>query len=457
MVEFVYILKNKFLVIFLCDIIPIVNNNANRLNSSLEDRMQVYRIPIRPQYKRRRRIKKPNNFPKFMLLMALVVGCIFYFVNHSIENDNSAGTSTHLRSPIDFNFNFSPRTQNLLLMGVDAAYNEDNPFKGNRSDTMLLVSIAPYGKNINVISIPRDSKVYIAGKNKTDKINHAFSQGGAKLAVKTVEETFGVKIHNYLAISNAGVIKLIDVLGGLPIYIEKNMKYDDYAGKLHINLKQGKHILTGKQVEGFLRFRHDSFGDIGRIRRQQWFFNALISHLKEPTVVVKLPEILKIMPEYIQTDLSAYDLAKYLGMAKNIDSSTIQIGTIPGSPSTKGVISYWIIDPDKTQELINKMVYRNRKDVDLKDLSVGILYATSMLNDATVLKDEFESHGIATRMQESDSASKNYIAIHNLDVTGETINELKKIFPMIKDKHTIYDPIGINRTGRDLTIVISRL
>ena len=46
---------------------------------------------------------------------------------------------------------------------------------------------------------PRDSKVYIAGKNKTDKINHAFSFGGARLAVRTVEETFGVKINNYIA------------------------------------------------------------------------------------------------------------------------------------------------------------------------------------------------------------------------------------------------------------------
>lgn len=420
--------------------------------------MQVYRIPIRPQYKRRRRPKRKNNFPKFLLFLALIVGCIYYFVNHSIENDNVvASNSSITRSPLDFNFNFSPRTQNILLMGVDSASNEENPFKGNRSDTMLLISIAPYGKNINVISIPRDSKVYIAGKNKTDKINHAFAHGGARLAVKTVEETFGVRIHNYLAISNAGVIKAIDILGGLPIYVEKNMKYDDYTAKLHINLKQGNHILTGKEVEGYLRFRHDSFGDIGRIRRQQWFFNALISRLKDPSVIVKLPELLKVIPEYIQTDLSAYDLAKYLGMAKNVDSSTIQIATIPGAPSTKGIISYWIIEPEKTQELMNKMVYRDKKDVDTKDLSIGILYTPSMMDDANKLKEELEAKGATVKMQESDSLSKNYIAIHNLDITGDTISDLKKIIPQIKDKHTIYDPIGINRTGKDMTIVISDL
>ena len=60
-------------------------------------------------------------------------------------------------------------------------------------------------------------------------------------------------------------------------------------------------------------------------------------------------------------------------------------------------------------------------------------------------------------MKEANSVAKNYIAIHNLDIAGETISDLKKTIPEIKDKHTIYDPIGINRTGKDLTIVISDL
>lgn len=426
--------------------------------NNLEDRTHIYRVPIRPQYKRRRRQKKNNNFPRFILLVGLICIALFYFINNRIETNMLSNTDTKTHNPIDLNFNFSPRRQNILLMGVDVATNSENPFKGNRSDTMLLISIAPYGKNINVISIPRDSKVYIAGRNKADKINHAFAFGGAKLAVRTVEETFGVKINNYLAISNEGVIKMIDTLGGLPIYIEKNMKYDDYSANLHINLKQGNHVLSGKETEGYLRFRHDSFGDIGRIRRQQWFFDALLERLKDPTVIVKLPELLKIIPEYIQTDMSAYDLAKYAGMAKNVDTSTIQIATIPGSPSTKGVISYWIIDPLKTQDLINKMVYRNKADIEFKDLSVGILYADAKENTANLLKQELEAKGIVNiKLQNTNSISKDYIAIHNLDIAGEIINDLKKTIPEIKDRHTIYDPIGINRTGKDFTIVISDL
>ncbi len=390
------------------------------------------------------------------MVLLLFGGLIYFFANYKTDFVGQQ-TATNPHGAMDLNINFSPKTQNILLMGVDAPQNEDNPFKGNRSDTMLLISVAPYGKNVNVISIPRDSKVYIAGKNKIDKINHAFAFGGPKAAVKTVEETFGVRIHNYLAISNAGVIEMIDILGGLPIYIEKNMKYDDYSGKLHINLKQGNHILSGKQTEGYLRFRHDSFGDIGRIRRQQWFFNALLARLKDPSVVMKLPELLKTIPQYIQTDLSPYDMTRFLSMAKNIDMSTIQVGTIPGAPSTKGIISYWIIDPDKTQDLINKMVYRTKSDIDAKDLSIGILYADSKEKNAAIIKDELESKGYAVRMQQSNSAMKDYIAIHNLDITGDVINDMKKSIPEIKDKHTIYDPIGINRTGKDLTIVISDL
>ena len=429
--------------------------NGQKMNNDIEERMRMYRTPVQPHYKRRRRQKQNNRFPKFLFFIGILLAVIFLFVNHQINigyDSNKAG----IHSPIDLNFNFSPRRQNILLMGVDIATNSSNPFKGNRSDTMLLVSIAPYGKNINVISIPRDSKVYLAGKNRVDKINHAFAYGGARLAVKTVEETFGIKVNNYLAISNEGVIKLIDTLSGLPIYIEKDMKYDDYSAKLHINLKKGNHVLLGKEAEGYLRFRHDSYGDIGRIRRQQWFFNALMSRLKDPTVIVKLPELLKIMPDYIQTDLSGYDLAKYLGMAKGVDMSTVQVATIPGAPSSKGIISYWIIDPEKTQDLINKMVYRNRSDVETKDLSIGILYATSKAPSANNLKQELSNKGISDiKMQEASGLTKSYIAIHNLNVTGDSINELKKLIPQIKDEHTIYDPIGINRTGKDLTIVVS--
>lgn len=394
----------------------------------------------------------------FLITLIVLTSLAAFAYRSDVKNavsDLIASITGSKAGRVEFNLPFSPRRQNILFMGVDVVSNAQDPFKGNRSDTMLLISIAPYGKDINIISIPRDSKVYIANRNKPDKINHAFAYGGPDLSVKTVEETFGVRIDHYIALSNEGLIKFIDTIGGLPIYIEKDMYYHDSTAGLHIELTQGEHVLNGEQAEGYLRFRKDALGDIGRIRRQQWFFNALMARLKEPSVLVKLPEVLKVMPKYIKTDLSVYELSQYAAMVKSIDTSSIQVATLPGTPSTKGIVSYWILDPDKTQEIINKLVYRDKPAPLTEALSVGILYTPSREAVARELKMHLEQSGAIVKMQNRSRLTHDHIAIHNLDVSGDTIDSLKKTIPEMKEKQTVYDPVGFNKAAKDFTVVLA--
>ncbi len=394
----------------------------------------------------------------FLITLIVLTSLAAFAYRSDVKNavlDLIASVTGSKAGRVEFNLPFSPRRQNILFMGVDVVSNAQDPFKGNRSDTMLLISIAPYGKDINIISIPRDSKVYIANRNKPDKINHAFAYGGPDLSVKTVEETFGVRIDHYIALSNEGLIKFIDTIGGLPIYIEKDMYYHDSTAGLHIELTQGEHVLNGEQTEGYLRFRKDALGDIGRIRRQQWFFNALMARLKEPSVLVKLPEVLKVMPKYIKTDLSVYELSQYAAMVKSIDTSSIQVATLPGTPSTKGIVSYWILDPDKTQEIINKLVYRDKSAPLTEALSVGILYTPSREAVARELKMHLEQSGAIVKMQNRSRLTHDHIAIHNLDVSGDTIDSLKKTIPEMKEKQTVYDPVGFNKAAKDFTVVLA--
>lgn len=394
----------------------------------------------------------------FLITLIVLTSLAAFAYRSDVKNavsDLIASVTGSKAGRVEFNLPFSPRRQNILFMGVDVVSNAQDPFKGNRSDTMLLISIAPYGKDINIISIPRDSKVYIANRNKPDKINHAFAYGGPDLSVKTVEETFGVRIDHYIALSNEGLIKFIDTIGGLPIYIEKDMYYHDSTAGLHIELTQGEHVLNGEQTEGYLRFRKDALGDIGRIRRQQWFFNALMTRLKEPSVLVKLPEVLKVMPKYIKTDLSVYELSQYAAMVKSIDTSSIQVATLPGTPSTKGIVSYWILDPDKTQEIINKLVYRDKSAPLTEALSVGILYTPSREAVARELKMHLEQSGAIVKMQNRSRLTHDHIAIHNLDVSGDTIDSLKKTIPEMKEKQTVYDPVGFNKAAKDFTVVLA--
>lgn len=394
----------------------------------------------------------------FLITLIVLTSLAAFAYRSDVKNavsDLIASITGSKAGRVEFNLPFSPRRQNILFMGVDVVSNAQDPFKGNRSDTMLLISIAPYGKDINIISIPRDSKVYIANRNKPDKINHAFAYGGPDLSVKTVEETFGVRIDHYIALSNEGLIKFIDTIGGLPIYIEKDMYYHDSTAGLHIELTQGEHVLNGEQTEGYLRFRKDALGDIGRIRRQQWFFNALMARLKEPSVLVKLPEVLKVMPKYIKTDLSVYELSQYAAMVKSVDTSSIQVATLPGTPSTKGIVSYWILDPDKTQEIINKLVYRDKPAPLTEALSVGILYTPSREAVARELKMHLEQSGAIVKMQNRSRLTHDHIAIHNLDVSGDTIDSLKKTIPEMKEKQTVYDPVGFNKAAKDFTVVLA--
>jgi LCP family protein required for cell wall assembly len=148
----------------------------------------------------------------------------------------------------EFSLPFSAKRQNILLLGVDVSDSKKDPFKGVRSDSISIVSIAPYAKDINIISVPRDSKVYHSNASRPDKINHAFAHGGVDLTISTIEETFGIRINHYLVLSNKAFVSFIDDIGGLPIYVEKDMHYGDNSAGLHINLTKGEHVLSSEKI-----------------------------------------------------------------------------------------------------------------------------------------------------------------------------------------------------------------
>lgn len=427
--------------------------------TQLEEKQQNSR-PQRTAKKIRESSAAANFFKSFFtsfLVMAIFALLIYHEEFKSIAYEIKMLIKTGRKPKIEFTLPFAQKRQNILVMGVDVNYDGDDPFKNTRSDTMVLVSIAPYAKDVNLISIPRDSKVYLAGTGSTrpEKINHAFAKGGVNMSVRTVEETFGIRINRYLVMSNTGIINFIDKIGGLPIYIEKDMRYGDRSAGLYVNLKKGPHKLSGDEAEGYLRFRNDELGDIGRIGRQQWFFNAVLEALKDPQILAKLPEAIKELPKYIQTDMSVFELSQYAMLAKTIDKSDIHVATIPGGPSSKGEVSYWILDPEKTQDMIDKLVYRDKDEMLEGPLRVGILHTPATLDKANELKELLEQNGAEVTLRERAKLSHDQIAVHNLDIPAAAISQIKKSIPELKNKQTVYDCIGINSAGKDFTVVLA--
>lgn len=355
----------------------------------------------------------------------------------------------------EFSLPFLPRRQNILLLGVDSNGSKTDPWRGTRSDTIVLLNIDPTTRSVNAISVPRDSKVYLPGDNGVQKINAAHALGGVKLVKQAVEETLGVKVDRYVIVSDQAVEKLVDAIGGVPIYVEKRMNYDDYSGGLHVHLSKGDHLLEGRESVGYLRFRHDGLGDIGRTQRQQWFLRGLLSKLQTPQAIVKIPEVINIASTYVKTDLSLYEMSQYAALAKSFDLSKIEVATLPGGPNKRGRTSYWILDPEKTQEVVNRLVYRDKPEVTDRHFSAGIMYSSDKEQEAMALKASLQELGYDVNCVSRGHLPHSQFIANTNAVTTEFFSWLKKKVPAIKDSQFVYDPNKFYCVNSDFVVILS--
>jgi len=290
----------------------------------------------------------------------------------------------------------------------------------------------------------------------TNKINSAHAFGGIKLCKKTIEDTLGVRVDKYIMVHDDAVKDVVNVLGGIPIYVEKRMNYDDYAGKLHIHLEKGLNVLDGTQAVGYLRFRHDGLGDIGRTQRQQWFLKGFIDKVKTPQALAKLPELLSVVKDDIKTDMSVYELSQLANVARGLSDGGVQIATLPGAPNQHGYISYWILDPEKTQETINRLIYREETSVDTDvKLTAGIMYVPSKLTEANELKAQFEAMGYKVNCLEASGLPHSQFLAHNKNVSNSFYNYIRKRIPSMEKIQYVYDPLKNYSVSSDFTVILA--
>ena len=398
----------------------------------------------------------------FVLAVFFAIICVIIIENTILLDkipfehaDASGGFFKFSRNKKDFQIPFSPRKQNILLLGIDSNGEGSDLWEGTRSDTIMVVNIDPRTHTVKAISIPRDSKVFLPDNKGVSKINSAHAIGGVNLVKKTLKETFGIKIDHYIIIHDEAVEHIVDALGGIPIYVEKPMKYHDWAGHLHINLEKGNTVLNGKQAIGYLRYRKDGLGDIGRTQRQQWFIRSLFEKMKSLDSITKLPEVLNICKTYIKTDMSIYELSQYAGFIKGVDENKIEIATLPGAPNQKGYISYWILDPVKTQEVIDRMIYRDKVEADFSRFKAGIMYSPLKEKEAIIIQDQLKELGFEVNMLKITHLSHTRFVANKNEVSVDFYNWLQKKVPELHKVQFVYDPTENFSVGSDFTIVLA--
>lgn len=355
----------------------------------------------------------------------------------------------------EFVFPFGPRRQNILLLGVDSNGADSDLWVGTRTDTMILLNIDPRTKTVNAISIPRDSKVYLPKGMGIQKINAAHAIGGIDMTLKTVEDTLGVHVDKYIMFHDEGVREIVKALGGVDIYVEKNMHYNDNAGHLHINLTKGPHHLTDKDVVEYLRFRHDAMGDIGRTKRQQWFLRGLLADLQKPETITKIPHLISVTSKYVKTDMSPYEMTQYAGLAKHFDMDNVEIAMLPGAPNKHGYTSYWILDPEKTQEVVDRLIYRENSVGRKESYTASIMRSTDQIDAANKLKESLEANGIRVMCTGTTSSIHSQFIAHSKYVTVDYYADLKKEVPAVKSRQFVYEPGNFMCADTDFTVVLA--
>ncbi|WP_338064290.1 MULTISPECIES: LCP family protein [Deinococcus] len=178
---------------------------------------------------------------------------------------------------------------------------------------------------------------------------------------------------------------LTDAAGGVTLDVPKRMKYDDNAGQLHIDLQPGRQHLNGQQAEGFLRFRKDNLGDIGRVQRQQLYLTALMSRVKNPLNGWRLPAMLGALDQNTKTNLTRAQVGALLGAA--LSGLKVNVQTLPGTFGEGGT---WVADRPALHALVEA---RFRDPGDPRTLTVAVVNVGAPDGSARRLQTKLEALG----------------------------------------------------------------
>ena len=218
--------------------------------------------------------------------------------------------------------------QRVLVLGSDVV-------SGN-TDVMAAVQVE--NGITRITQVPRDTYVETTDHGVL-KANALYGVIGPAAVKQEVSTLLGQPIERHLKVNLAAVNKVADALGGVEVDVPKRMYYVDNSQGLTIDLYPGPQLLKGRELEGFLRFRHDEAGDLGRMERQRLVINQVFRKLAQPATLAQLPALLRIAGEDIHTDLSPLELTQLMSAMAHTKLST---GRLPGREYWENELSYWM-------------------------------------------------------------------------------------------------------------------
>ncbi|MGG7176762.1 LCP family protein [Clostridium paraputrificum] len=343
---------------------------------------------------------------------------------------------------------------NILVLGMDIG---DPNQAGNkdikRTDTIMLVNYNPESKDAKIVSIPRDTLVTENGKHY--KINAAYQRGGDSKVKQVVEDMLSVNINYMVKIDYKAFRDFIDTIGGVNIDIERDMIYDDDAQDLHINLKKGPNQhLDGKKAEEFFRWRKNNDGsgfangDLDRIENQHKFIQKVVDKCTSPTIVFKIPKILKTISSNMDSNMPASKMVSYGLKFMNLANDGLQMETIQGDNKTIGGESYVVFNKKANSQLLSGLHSSSNTKTSIRkeNVKVLLLNGTRINGLASQVKGDLEAAGW-TRVDtgNGDPTDKSIIKANDDEIRKLVNADIQKIKKSDKkpedEKYAAYDVV----------------
>ena len=317
------------------------------------------------------------------MVSIFLIGLLFIFFGYkflsadqaydpSKQRDSTLITEKEIKQQVEQTSNgiFTPPIRtNVLITGVDE--------QESLTDVIMVASYISTTGEINLLSIPRDTYISFKGDDLTAlrninrgapsymKMNSVYAytkKSGISFLKSSVESMLGIKIDYYVKVDLDAFVSIVDAVGGIYFDVpEGGLRYSDPTQDLYINLKEGRQLLDGKQAEGLVRFRKGyAAQDLKRVEVQQQFIKEFITQvLDKETLMSNLGDIILNLIKYVETDFDVADVPKYLTVIPNIDTNKMNTATLPGTSQTIDGLSYYVMDSEATNEIIDRFFYGN--------------------------------------------------------------------------------------------------
>lgn len=229
----------------------------------------------------------------------------------------------------------------MMIIGSDSRDDD----MGQRSDTNIVARIDPTTSTITLISIPRDTAINIDGN--VEKFNAAYNYDGAQGAIEAANELLGVKMSHYVEVDFAGLVDLIDSVGGVEVDVPMRIEDADAGG----TIEAGVQTLDGEDALIFARSRSYTTGDFQRSTNQRILIEGFINKVMD-IPATEIPGLVKEVAKCITTDMDLTDILGYVQMFQDSENLTIYSTMIPSTTADHNKVSYVVCDIASLQKMM---------------------------------------------------------------------------------------------------------